>query len=178
VPQRETLGMIRFTHQLHNFIPLVQTLLRFVGDAARFLWLCLHPPAALNLFLRQQLALYCERDIKARRAPDTTQTALVWLSRWFDWRQALIIVQPATLIRSHRLGFRVFRQWQSRPGRPPILADLQALIRRMAWENLSWGQERISHALRVCRHGTYQPPHLAHQCDGTPDSAMGHAAAA
>jgi putative transposase len=69
------------------------------------------------------------------------------LARWFDWRQALVIVQPATLIRWHRQGFRVFWRWTSRPGRPPIPADLQTLIRRMARENPSWGQERIANEL-------------------------------
>src|SRR5882724_8532811 len=48
-----------------------------------------------------------------------TRLALPLMPRWFDWRQALVIVQPATLIRWHRQGFRVFWRWTSRPGRPP-----------------------------------------------------------
>src|SRR5215218_9699222 len=77
----------------------------------------------------------------------------VWTSRsspaGFDWRQALVIVQPATLIRWHRQGFRLFWRWTSRPGRPPIPADLQALIRRMARDNPTWGEERIANELRL-----------------------------
>ena len=84
-----------------------------------------------------------------RRATHATRLTLVsfWLARWFEWRRALVIVQPATLIRWHRQGFRLFWRWKSRPGRPPIPADLQALIRRMARENPTWGQERIANEL-------------------------------
>jgi transposase InsO family protein len=102
---------------------------------------------AENLFLRKQLALYQERQVKPRRATDATRLALVWLGRWFDWRQALAIVQPETFTRWHRQGFRLFWRWKSTPGRPPIPADLQALIRRMARENPSWGEERIANEL-------------------------------
>jgi transposase InsO family protein len=124
--------------------------LRLLSDASRFVGLCLRPRSALaaeNLFLHKQLALYQERHGKPRRAPTATRIALIWLTRWFDWRQALAVVQPATLLRWHRQGFRLFWRWKSRPGRPPIPADLQALIRRMARENPSWGQERIANEL-------------------------------
>jgi transposase InsO family protein len=129
---------------------LVCILLALLGDIVRFLLLCLRPPVALvaeNLFLRKQLALYEERRIKPRRATNATRLTLVWLSRWFNWRQALAIVQPETLTRWHRQGFQLFWRWKSRPGRPPIPADLQALIRRMARENPSWGEERIANEL-------------------------------
>jgi putative transposase len=72
----------------------------------------------------------------------------VWTSRsspaGFDWRHAFVIVQPATLIRWHRQGFRLFGRWTSKPGRPPIPADLQGLSRRMARDNPTWGEERIA----------------------------------
>ena len=42
------------------------------------------------------------------------------------------MVQPAAVLRWHRQGFRLFWRWRSRPGRPPLPPDLQALIRRMA----------------------------------------------
>jgi hypothetical protein len=71
--------------------------------------LCPSPAlAAENLLLRKQLALYQERHVKPRRATNTTRMTLSWLTRWFDWRRALTIVQPATLIRWHRQGFRSF----------------------------------------------------------------------
>jgi hypothetical protein len=121
-----------------------------VIDAMRFFRLCLRSPASLaaeNLFLRKQLALYQERKVKPQRATDTTRIALVWLGRWFDWRQALAVVQPKTFIRWHRRAFRLFWRWKSRPGRPQIPIELQALIRRMARENPTWGQERIANEL-------------------------------
>jgi hypothetical protein len=42
-----------------------------------------------------------------------SRMALTWLARWFDWRHALAVVQPATLIRWHRQGFRLW--WRSMP---------------------------------------------------------------
>ena len=133
-----------------NLILFVSTLLSLVVDIVWFLWLCLRPPttlAAENLFLRKQLALYQERHGTPRRAHNATRLTLVWRSRWFDWRQALVLVQPATFTRWHRQGFRLFWRWKSTSGRPPIPADLQALICRMARENPSWGEERIANAL-------------------------------
>jgi putative transposase len=125
-------------------------LLTLVVDAGRFLRLWLRSPAQLaaeNLFLRKQLALYQERHIKPRRATNATRFALVWLGQWFDWRQALSVVQPETFTRWHRQRFRLFWRWKSQPGRPPIPAELQALIREMARDNPTWGQERIANEL-------------------------------
>jgi putative transposase len=73
--------------------------------------------------------------------------ALVWLGRWFDWRQALVIVQPQTLTRWHRQGFRLIWHWKSRAGRPQLPMDLRTLIRRLARENPTWGKERIANEL-------------------------------
>jgi hypothetical protein len=67
-------------------------------DFLRFLAASLRPRTALvaeNLFLRKQLALYRERQVKPHRASDTTRLGLVLLARWFAWREALTIVQPA-----------------------------------------------------------------------------------
>ncbi len=142
--------MLSVPHLLHHLVQLVGILLALLGDTVRFLLLCLRPPAALvaeNLFLRKQLALYQERHVKPRRATDATRLALVWLGRWFDWRQALAIVQPETFTRWHQQGFRLFWRWKSGSGRPPIPENLQALIRRMARENPSWGEERIANEL-------------------------------
>ena len=72
--------------------------------------------AAENLFLRKQLALYRERQVKSRRASDATRFGLALLARWFAWREALTIVQPATLLRWHREALRLLWRWRSRPG--------------------------------------------------------------
>src|SRR6516165_11433267 len=124
---------------------LASTLLSLIVAAVWYLGLCLRPSprlAAENLFLRKQLALYQERQVKPRRATDAACFTLVWLSRWFNWRQALAMVQPDTFIRWHRQGFRLFWRWKSQPGRPPIPPELQALIRQIARDNPTWGQER------------------------------------
>jgi len=70
---------------------------------------------AEKLFLRKQLVLYLERKVKPRRASNATRLTLVLLSRLFAWRQALTLVQPDTLIRWHRKGFRRFWRGKSRP---------------------------------------------------------------
>jgi putative transposase len=142
--------MARVLSLLRRLMQLTCTLLKLLYDASPYLLLCLRPAPALaaeNLFLRKQLALYQERNVKPGRATNATRITLVWLGRWFDWRQALAIVQPATFIRWHRQGFRLFWRWTSRPGRPQIPGDLQALIRRMACENPTWGQERVANEL-------------------------------
>jgi transposase InsO family protein len=88
--------------------------------------------------------------VKPRRADDATRIALVALSRLVDWRRILTIVQPATLIRWHRKGYRLFWRLKSRPrGRPPVPADVQHLIAEMASANRTWGGERIAAELLV-----------------------------
>jgi putative transposase len=142
--------MTRFMHLLRTLSQLAKTLLTLLVDAVRFISLCLHPCPALaaeNLFLRKQLALYQERHVKPRRATNAARLALVWLGRWCDWRQALAVVQPDTFLRWHRKGFRLFWRWQSRPGRPRIPVELQAIIHQMAQDNPPWGQERIANEL-------------------------------
>src|SRR5437773_10092165 len=57
--------------------------------------------AAENLFLRKQLVLYVERNKKPRRATDPIRFTLAYLSRYFEWRDALTVVKPDTLIRWH-----------------------------------------------------------------------------
>src|SRR5262249_51179906 len=91
---------------------------------------------------------YIERKIKPRRATNCIRFTLAHLSRFFDWRNALTVVQPDTLTRWHRSGFRVFWKWKSRPrGRPRVPADVQKLIVEMATNNPTWGEERIADEL-------------------------------
>jgi hypothetical protein len=77
--------------------------------------------AAENLFLRKQLALFQERQIKPRRATNSTRWLMVVLSRLFNWRTALVVVKPDTLIRWHRQGVRLLWRWKSKKvGRPRL----------------------------------------------------------
>jgi hypothetical protein len=105
--------------------------------------------AAAILVLRRQIALYKERGIKPRRIDPVTRISLALLSRFFNWRDALVVVRPETMIRWHRAGWRLFWRLKSRPGRPPIPLEIQALIRRMARENPAWGEQRIANEFLV-----------------------------
>src|SRR5208282_4146765 len=103
--------------------------------------------AAENLFLRKQLAFYKERRIRPRRTSHPARLTLLWLSRWFNWRSALTVVTPKTFIGWHRKGFQLFWRRKCQSGRPRIPPDLQCLSRKMAGDNPSWGQERITNEL-------------------------------
>ena len=120
-------------------LSLLADLLR---EVLTFLVLLVRPKTSLaaeNLFLRRQLALYKERGARLRRIDTGTRVVMVLLSRLFAWREALCVVRPETLIRWHRVGFRLLWRLKSRPGRPPIPREVQLLIRRMATENPLWG---------------------------------------
>ena len=105
--------------------------------------------AAEILVLRRQIAPYKQRGIKPRRIDPVTRISLALLSRFFTWRNALVVVRPETMIRWHRAGWKLFWRLKSRPGRPPIPPRIQGLIRRMANENPAWGEERIANKLLV-----------------------------
>ena len=129
------------------------TLYHISLDLIRFLGSLLRPRSALaaeNLFLRKQLALYQERQVRPRRAADATRLTLVLAARLFDWKEASISVRPETLRGWHRRGFKLFWWWKSRPiGRPRIPKDLPQLILTMARDNSTWGQARIAAELRL-----------------------------
>ncbi len=102
---------------------------------------------AENALLRQQL-LILRRSVKRPRCTPADRALLVLLaSRVQAWRQALLIVQPDTLLRWHRHLFRGFWRRKSRaasPARQPkIAAETIVLIREMAAANRLWGAERI-----------------------------------
>ena len=110
---------------------LLVDLMRFAG----LLFVSHGTLLAENLFLRRQLALYKERGIKPRRVDAATRVSLAVLSRLFDWRNALVVVRPETLVRWHRAGWRLFWRYKCCTGRPPIPLELRQLIRRMAKDN-------------------------------------------
>jgi len=84
---------------------------------------------------------------KRPRLTRTDRLLWVWLSQtWRDWRAALTIVKPETVIAWHRKGFRLFWTWQIRrgqAGRPVVSFDVRDLIRQMCRENPLWGAPRI-----------------------------------
>ena len=99
-----------------------------------------------NLVLRQQLAIWKRHK---KRPQIRTKDRLFWILLcrfWSNWRQALIVVKPETVIRWHRKGFKLFWKFKSRrkgPGRPPISSEIRDLVRRMAKANSLWGAPRI-----------------------------------
>jgi hypothetical protein len=99
------------------------------------------------LALRHQLSvLQC--SVKRPRLTTSDRLLWAWLCRiWPDWRSALVIVKPDTVIAWHRNAFRLFWTWKShhgRPGRPTVPHDdVRELIRRMSRENPLWGAPRI-----------------------------------
>ena len=124
------------------------TLYHISLDSIRFMGSLLRPKSALaaeNLFLRKQLALYQEREVRPRRATDATRLSMVLTARLFDWKEALISVRPETFTGWHHRRFKLFWRWKSRPkgGRPAISPDMRALIRRLSRENVLWSAETI-----------------------------------
>jgi len=99
-----------------------------------------------NLALRHQLEVL-QRNTKRPRLTNRDRTLWVVLSRlWADWRKPLILVQPETVIRWHRRGFRLYWRWKSRPrwpGRQRVPKEIRDLIRGMSQVNPLWGAPRI-----------------------------------
>ena len=104
---------------------------------------CGHRAVALeNLALRQQLAMFRRT---AKRPPLRHRDRLLWIllaKAWREWRMALIVVQPDTVVRWHRQSLR--RRWTqlstpTRPGRPSTPVTIRTLVEQMALANPSGG---------------------------------------
>jgi transposase InsO family protein len=146
--------------------PLRRRLVRLLVYLLRPLWtaLWLRPAAATHLhgtaadllrgkpdllienaLLRHQLVVL-RRSGKRPVLTSADRTLLVLLAgRLRSWRQVLVIIQPDTLLRWHRAGYRLFWKGKSqpKPGRPPLAETTITLIRQMAAANAFWGAERI-----------------------------------
>src|SRR2546427_3815183 len=99
-----------------------------------------------NLALRHQLAVL-QRTASRPRLRTSDRLFWILLSRlWSGWADAVSVVQPATVIRWQRAGFKLFWTWKSRrnrPGRPAVAPAVRALIQRMSKANPLWGAPRI-----------------------------------
>jgi putative transposase len=113
---------------------------------------------AENALLRQQLIIL-RRQVKRPACTKTDRMILVLLASMVrTWKQTLFIVQPETLLRWHRQGFKLFWRYKSRAAslKPRISQETVALIKQMARDNRLWGAERIRGELlkvgiRVCK---------------------------
>ena len=142
--------MTRCTRWLRSLLSFACLLFTLMCDVGRFLCLCLRPSPALaaeNLFLRKQLALYQERQAKPRRATNATPHVSGLAQPSLRLAAGLAIVQPATLIRWHRQGFRLFWRWKSSPGGHRFRRSCKRSFAR--WHRIipTWGQERIANEL-------------------------------
>jgi hypothetical protein len=101
---------------------------------------------AENLFLRHQLTIAMRRAPPRLRLRGSDRALLIWMTRlWPNLRGMAQVVQPETILRWHRAGFKLFWRWKSRnrAGRPKIDRGLRDLIQRMGRENPLWGASRI-----------------------------------
>jgi hypothetical protein len=131
---------------------LLNLITDLVADGLLFFRLLFRSRTALSaevLFLRKQLAFYEERQVQPRRLNDSARVCLVLWSRLCNWKDALVIVKPETLIGWHRKGFQLLWKWKSQAGRPRIPENIRKLIVQMAKENPTWGQARVAAELSV-----------------------------
>jgi putative transposase len=132
--------------------------------------------ALQNLALRHQLILL-KRSIPRPKVNQADRLFWVCLQHyWANWQRTLVIVQSRTVLAWHRLGFRLFWRWKSRPraGRPFLDHDVVTLIRQMWSANPTWGSKRIQAELAKLGVGVsdstvrkYRPPTRSHRDDQT-----------
>ena len=105
-----------------------------------------------NLALRQQLMAMKRANSRPRLQ---ARDRLFWIALrriWTNWRTALVLVRPETVVGWHRTWLR--RRWTRRStpranGRPPVAREIRALVREMATANPLWGAPRIHGELRT-----------------------------
>src|SRR5471030_373473 len=98
------------------------------------------------VLLRHQLNVLRRRVPSKPRLTVADRLLFVWLYRLFpSLLSAAVIIQPATIVRWHRMGFRLYWRWRSRShgGRPKIPIEIRRLIREMSLANPLWGAPRI-----------------------------------
>ena len=98
------------------------------------------------LGLRHQLAVLRRSKPKQVVLRPTDRLLWVALSRlWPQWRRALMLVKPETVIRWHRKGFRLYWRWKSRErsGQPGVSKEIRDLIRNKSSANVLWGAPRL-----------------------------------
>ncbi len=139
--------------------------------------------AALQLevfALRHQLAVY-QRCPTRPRTKVADRLLWAWLSRtWAGWRDALVFVQPSTVIAWQRRRFRDHwtRLSRPRPGRPRLAKAVQDLVRKMSSANPRWGSPRIVgelanlgiHVAKARSRGTWSSPRDRRRQPGGPSS--------
>jgi putative transposase len=106
-----------------------------------------------NLALWQQLAIL-KRKHPRPKLPAIDKLFWVAIQKFCcGWKRSLILVSPETVVRWHRVGFRLYWSWLSRhrirAGRKRVSRELRELIFKMAAENPTWGAPRIHGELQM-----------------------------
>jgi putative transposase len=98
-----------------------------------------------NAMLRHQIVILRRKSLYPRLTTFDRLRLLVAAAVLPTWRRTLAIVQPETVLRWHREGFRMFWRRRSRPGSAErqVAVETISLIREMATKNRLWGAERI-----------------------------------
>ena len=98
------------------------------------------------VLLRHQLSVLRQRAPSKPKLTVADRLLFVWLYRLFpSVLNTVTIIQPETVIRWHRMGFRLYWRWKSRSrgGRPKVPLEIRRLIREMSLANRLWGAPRI-----------------------------------
>src|SRR4029453_14207577 len=93
---------------LRSIVAVALAVTSNLGNFLKALVRCRTSWAAENLFLRKQLAFYKEHKKQPQPLTGAARYTLVVWSRMFDWKNALVVVKPDTLISWHRKGFKLF----------------------------------------------------------------------
>ncbi len=110
-----------------------------------------------NLALRQRLGVLKQRHPQPRFAASDRLFWVMLRRLWSQWKCSLVLVQPKTVVRWHRAGFKLYWTWLSRHrirvGRKCVSSELRQLIFKMVAENPTWGAPRIHGELRMLGFG-------------------------
>jgi putative transposase len=111
-----------------------------------------------NALLRQQVIVLKQQVNRPQLTAKDRSLLVVLASRVKDWKNALLIVKPETVLHWHREGFKLFWRWKSKgqARKPRISEETIALIKQMAVDNRRWGAKRkrggcgADHSPRLC----------------------------
>lgn len=139
-----------------RFLSFRQTMRVLLEILFRLIRACFRTQTELaleNVALRQQLQVLNRRRPKPRMTPPNRFFWVILRHLWSGWRHALFIVEPETVVRWHRAGFRQYWKWISRKsvscGRKPTSRELRDFIFQMVAENRTWGAPRIHGELKM-----------------------------
>jgi hypothetical protein len=145
-------------------------MLAFLLGLFRLIWLFgrgHHAVVLENLAPRQKLAIYKRKRRRPQLVGHDCWFWIVLSAVWRDWRKALFVVHPDTVVRWHQERFR--RYWADlskrsvRLGRPPIRSSGHR--RRPGRHFFRIISGRWSRLISLPAHGVGIPPSCRSSCD-------------